>query len=450
MIGYYYVSIHSNFEPLTVRSRDSLTQAPESAVVLGDAPDGLPLVLHVLRRHSVESAVLGALGYPPRDELAGPISDALTALQRAVASEAKRQGILRVGAASFYRSDATVGTLFGDTMLASTIGAHSPLILAEDRYSTSSQPELVANTAAVALSPDPVTLMKGVMADRYLLVPTASGPVFIAKPDDETDEITEDSLEPLRFEDLRPIGSARFWARKNGEPPQQGLLADEHAYKQAVRENNDLAWTLGVNDIGKAIVQIARSVQLFHDEGRVHGDIKPGNSLITARGGIVIDPIGIEIGKISPGATPGWAAPEQILARPVAPSTDVFALGLMIALVMRAAIYGEERSFVIPTGKEERRRVRLLGDPDVFVDPRIMELESNLRLAWSDLICRSVSFDPDDRPQSAGAFADEVANLLDAQALPGDIAVRGGPGALQKGVEVLGAFQPSWVMTDRR
>lgn len=450
MVGYYYVSIHSNFEPLAVRARDTLTQEPESAVVLGDAPDGLPLVLHVMRRHSIESAVLGALGYPPRDELSPAIAEALGTLQSAVASEAKRQGILHVGASTFYRSDATIGALFGDTMLSSTIGAHSPLILAEDRYSTSSQPELVANTAAVALSPDPVTLMKGVTADRYLLVPAASGPVFIAKPDDETDEISEHSLEPLRFEDLRPIESARFWARKNGEAPQQGLLADEQSYKKAVRENNDLAWTIGVHELGVAIVEIARSVQLFHDEGRVHSDIKPGNALITARGGIVIDPIGIEAGKISPGATPGWAAPEQILARPVQPATDVFALGLMIALLMRAAIYGEERSFVIPTGKEERRRVRLLGDPDVFLDPRIMELDDNVRVAWSELIRRCVSFDPDDRPQSAGEFADQVANLLDTQSLPGDVAVRGGPGALQKGVEVLGAFQPSWVVTDRR
>jgi serine/threonine protein kinase len=208
--------------------------------------------------------------------------------------------------------------------------------------------------------------------------------------------------------------------------------------------------------MARSIAGLARDIGALHEEGRVHCDVKPGNALLTGIGPTSIDPLGVATGELSPGATPGWAAPEQVLARPVSPATDVYALGLMVASLVGAAIYGEERSFVIPTGAGGRRRLRLLASPDVFIDPRAgggddddgPSVPALTRAAWCDFIRRCVGFEPERRPENAVAFAGELDALIADAELDGDLPIRGGPGLLRRNVEVLGAVRPSWVITD--
>jgi len=437
--------------PLRVRRREDLQTEPQVAVVLGDAPDGLPLILRVERRASVETAVRTALGHPT--QLEPEIERALGALEHAVAATARAAGVFEVrGGTRLYRTHATVGTILGESMLARILGAQSPLILAEDRFAPSARPERVTNTAvlaAVSRAASPVTLMKGLATKRHVAVPLRPGPAFLVE-----DESTEpDAIEPLRFEDLRPVGSARFHAR--GRREVDGELVDVEGYKRAVFENPSIGWSVSAGDVGQMIVQLARSLVAVHDEGRVHADVKPANTVITATGAVAIDPIGVTIGQVSPGATPGWAAPEQILARAVVPATDVYPLGLMVARLLGAAIYGEERSFLVPVGKGECRRVRLLADQDVFVDPETPEgghagLAGAVREAFQDFVRQCVAFDPDDRPDSAAVFAERLAELLDDATLDWRLPLPGGPGTLRRDVDVLGALQPSWVVSDFR
>jgi hypothetical protein len=333
-------------------------------------------------------------------------------------------------------------------MLSRILGAQSPLILAEDRYAPSSRPERVTNTAvlaAVSRATGPVTLMKGLATKRHVAVPLRSGPAFLVEDEGNDPE----SLEPLRFEDLRPVPSARFHAR--GRREADGALGDLEAYRRAVFENPTIGWSVAASDVGQMIVQLARSLAAVHDEGRVHADVKPANTVITATGAVAIDPIGVTIGHVSPGATPGWAAPEQILAREVVPATDVYPLGLMAARLLGAAIYGEERSFLVPVGKGECRRVRLLSDQDVFVDPDgTPGLSRRVREGWQEFVRECVEFDPDDRPGSIAAFADRCEELLAEEPLGWRLPLPGGPGTLRRDVDVLGAMQPSWVVSDFR
>jgi serine/threonine protein kinase len=179
--------------------------------------------------------------------------------------------------------------------------------------------------------------------------------------------------------------------------------------------------------------------------------VKPANTVVTGAGAVAIDPIGVTIGQVSPGATPGWAAPEQILARAVVPSTDVYPLGLMVARLLGAAIYGEERSFLVPIGKGECRRVRLLADQDVFIDPETTgDMPMAIREGWQDFVRECVAFDPDDRPDSAARFCERLAELLEDTPLDWRLPLPGGPGTLRRDVDVLGALQPSWVVSDFR
>ncbi len=448
LAGFFFF-VQAGDRPLRVRQRDSLREQPDTAVVLGEGPDGLPLVLSVRRPGSVAPAVLAALGRMQADELPPSIATALDGLEVAVRDEGRRIGIEESELGAIYRSAGTVGALLGDTLLARLIGAASPLILPDDRWQPSSSPDRVANTAVMAQVERPVTAMKELDRERYMVVPVRSGPVFVAELNGDDDPVRSEVLQPLRLEDLRAVASARFHTETAGVAG-GGAMADQTAYARAVRDAERLLWTVGRDDVGRIIAGLARDLHNFHDEGRVHCDVKPANALITAAGATSIDPIGVRAGERSPGATPGWAAPEQILGRPVSPATDVYALGLMASSLVGAVLFGEERCFIIPTGRDGRRRLRLLASPDVFLDPSSTALADSTRAAWCDLIRRACAFDPAARPPTGAAFADELESLLDDQPLAGDLPIRGGPGNLRRSVNLLGALQPSWIIEDRR
>ncbi|MBF9129298.1 serine/threonine protein kinase [Plantactinospora sp. S1510] len=84
-------------------------------------------------------------------------------------------------------------------------------------------------------------------------------------------------------------------------------------------------------------VQLAGALAYLHRRGVVHGDVKPGNILVPADGGLVrlVDfgaarRIGADSGWPSTQATPEYVAPEVIVGGPVTPASDVYALGIVL------------------------------------------------------------------------------------------------------------------------
>lgn len=90
-----------------------------------------------------------------------------------------------------------------------------------------------------------------------------------------------------------------------------------------------------VRALGAALVTTLREI---HGAGLVHRDLKPSNIVLTSRGPRVID---FGIARPEHGltltttgqslATPGYAAPEQVLGRRTGPAGDVFSLGVVLA-----------------------------------------------------------------------------------------------------------------------
>jgi hypothetical protein len=452
VIAGVFVSVREDDRPLAVRARRSLGEEAHTAVIVGHAPDGLPLVLEVVRRESVEAAVLSALGVI-RARLPESLTAALDRLEDEVARRARRLGVVapsQGNRAPLYVTRARVSGLFGAPLLARALGTQSPLILDEDRGSESSLPERVANTAVCAAAPDVAEVMQKLARPLLLAVPLDEGAPAIVEERDPDRPSELEWTRPLELESLQRFASAAYHFREGHAWRGPCAVEDERGYRQAVRRADAIAWSVERVCVGRAIVELARALETMHAAGRVHADLKPANTLVLARGVVEIDAVDVRAGKASPAATPGWAAPEQILARPVLPATDVYALGLMAAQLVRGAICGEERSYVIPTGGAGRRRVRVLDRPVVFIDPTVMPFSDEARVAWQRVIARAVAFDPDARPRSGAAFAAELDEVLRRHPPPGRLALAGGPGRLTRNVDVLGRLEPSWVVDDSR
>ena len=86
-------------------------------------------------------------------------------------------------------------------------------------------------------------------------------------------------------------------------------------------------------------LQICDGVGYAHRSGLVHGDLKPGNVLVTPDGRVKVTDFGLaralgesamdEDGELVWG-TPAYFSPEQAAGGQVVPATDVYAVGVML------------------------------------------------------------------------------------------------------------------------
>ena len=79
---------------------------------------------------------------------------------------------------------------------------------------------------------------------------------------------------------------------------------------------------------------LARTLAFLHSQGLVHGDLKPGNLLLTRPGECVLVDFGMvrHVGEAYAGAlgSPRYAAPEQFLGKPWSVQSDVFSFGSLL------------------------------------------------------------------------------------------------------------------------
>lgn len=447
--------VQAELKPLEVSERKSLLKHADTTVFLAHGPDGLPIVLDVRRHASVVAPVRNALGVSPTGEMPERISRALSALDREVRDTQRSLGIAKVAGRRVYKTGSSVHSLFGDTLLARLLGRTSPLLLDEDRPFISSDEVAAKTSAGVLRSVAEVREMLARVDTRACLaVPLEEGPVQVVPEPPPGGAIAPAPPRPLITEDLRALPSVEFHARRTqaelAGPEVRGALADIARYEETIRSFDQLAWSVSRHDLCGALVQVARAVHQFHEGGRIHGDLKPNNLLLTKDGARPFDSLDIAIGAVATAGTPGWSAPEQVIARPVSPATDVYALGLLAVSIAKGSVFGEERSFVVPVGKSERKRMRLLAEPDVFLDPTVLPLDDVARQGWRAFLASCLCFDAEQRIPTAVAFADGLEALIERHPLPERVAVTSLVGRLRRYVSLLGRVQPAWVVADGR
>ncbi len=168
----------------------------------------------------------------------------------------------------------------------------------------------------------------------------------------------------------------------------------------------------------RLLVAVARVVSAAHRSLIVHRDLKPGNVLITRDGEVKLLDFGIAK-LLEPMAdavthtqtqtqyrafTPAYAAPEQRDGGVITTATDVYALGVLMGELL--------------TGE---RTTHAQLAPEVASDTTITDAGAfaSTTLPWRDdlknILRKATETAPEDRYETAAAFADDVQRLLDGQ-----------------------------------
>ena len=140
-------------------------------------------------------------------------------------------------------------------------------------------------------------------------------------------------------------------------------------------------------------VQFARGIAAAHEKGIGHGDLKPGNVMLTADGAVKILDFGlacVAVPESDPqpaeiAGTPAYMAPEQTTGTPASPASDAFSFGLIL--------------YELLTGT---RVVSGKGIAEQFSQVRSIDADSlagSVDARFSNILKRLLSPDPGSRPR---------------------------------------------------
>jgi serine/threonine protein kinase len=157
---------------------------------------------------------------------------------------------------------------------------------------------------------------------------------------------------------------------------------------------------LGIAETLSVVTQAAQALQVAHNAGIVHRDVKPGNLLVQPDGVVVLVDFGVARSASATSITganivlgsASYIAPEQALGRPVSAATDIYALGVV--------------AYCCLTG----RPPFISDDPLQVVTQHVYDeppaLPAEIPAPVAALVTRALAKDPANRYPSAAAFAD--------------------------------------------
>ncbi|MGY3337359.1 serine/threonine protein kinase [Streptomyces filamentosus] len=176
----------------------------------------------------------------------------------------------------------------------------------------------------------------------------------------------------------------------------------------------------------KVTADVLAALEVSHEMGLVHRDIKPGNVMMTKRGVVKVMDFGIaramqsgvtsmtQTGMVV--GTPQYLSPEQALGRPVDARSDLYSVGIMLFQLLTGRL---------PFDADSPLAIAYAHVQEEPVAPS--SVNRSVTPAMDALVARALRKNPNERFPSAAAMRDECLRVLAAGQSAAPVIVAGGP-----------------------
>ena len=193
-----------------------------------------------------------------------------------------------------------------------------------------------------------------------------------------------------------------------GEHEGRPFIVMEYLKGEDLRDAIRAGHTGSIAERMKIALHIAEALEYVNGLGIVHRDIKPENVHIDVNGRVKLMDFGIaktaDLSLTKTGmamGTPYYMSPEQVAGKPVSPSMDIYAFGMMFYELLTGlrAVNGDSIEAVL---------YQILNVP---LDPEPL-VNAGVPPAVRALVLRCTEKKAEDRPQSFGVVVEELRGLI--------------------------------------
>lgn len=410
-----------------------LDRSPRAMINFGQAPDGLPWLCNVDRSHRID-----LLFRTIADLFDVEAIDKLPARVREATEGALARGLMGVheivlddrGPLAAFVTRHTARSLFGPTVLEQ--------LLSPGRYRPSefNDRAAVTSVAAVGYADALDASIEATKAGRHVVF-TLGGETWTANVSDANRALRVPGAPYRRavFESLAAIPGATAKVNVFHET-WTAPLADVGDYVSAVARaaelpnGGEVTYEVPRASVLRILHGVAELAGNLHRRGIVHADLTPSNVLLDGVRPTAADGLHVEHGQVATAATFEWAAPEQVVGKPLDPRADVYALGKMLCALVGAVPFGEKVEYVVPTGGAAAKTVQLLKTDGVFIDANALGASRAWQARWQDALTKLLAYDREQRLDSGVAVASLLAELIERFPPPGNLPLAGHFGAI--------------------
>jgi hypothetical protein len=426
---------------------------------LDSAPDNAKRYIRINRKNhdlNLKKEVAYCLGCEEK-QVPDKITDRVKDIDNMVNAELLKKNIVNYSAnnltGDFYLSEKTISSIIPETLLTQILGRGSKLdLLYKDNFSFESRENKATNTAACAAYGDEEfqEARAEVETKKYLAISLLDNSAMVLGLPDREKHTELKSVEKFCSEEISIFGP-KILIKEHGKTILEDCFSSNNYIKHLTRvaNNNSLSLYFHVSRQSVAVVlaTMFEKISSLHKNGLIHCDLKPQNILCFKDGLTPFDPINVRKGEISAGMTTNFCAPEQILALPVSPATDIYNLGLIILSIIDGIVYGKTSNYIIPTGGTQVRNVKLLTEPMIYIDYNSANIQNKEGISvWKSFLERCLAFEQKNRYPNMSSFMNEYNRLIELYPLKNDMEFSPNFGNLSL-IKINGEFEAAWFVS---